>query len=361
VLDVMNHNTLSVTGTPTLVTGALTEDPDQALTFTGPTSFASAGDSTSLSITGSLSIELFLNLGSLPGSTLDIVRKTGSYAVQVDTSGHVLFVVTGASSNVTVTSNTTLQTNAWYHLVCVYNGNYAGATQFGKTTLGATSAQVDDDNGNNKAVSKFTLAETALLESLKVSLQYIDEIWPVEMCAVVYSDASGSPDALVTSSAVQILNPPNPLWRTWTWVNFPLTPAVVPAGDYHIGYVSDTSAGPLAKAVLVVGRDATGGTTSRRPDSVSGPSNPFGTVSSSNADRLAVYADYEAVGRTGNEGKALVYVNGSLDTSSVYSGGIADTANALEICPAVTASVDEVSIWNKALTPVQIATHYTAH
>jgi hypothetical protein len=180
------------------------------------------------------------------------------------------------------------------------------------------------------------------------------------MRAVVYADVAGAPGALVTSSPVQTLNPPSPQWRNWTWVTFPLTPAVVPAGSYHIGYIADTVAG-ISKAPLVVGRISTGGVTSRRNDSVSSPSDPFGTVTSSNADLLAVYLDYTAVGRTGNEAKALLYINGVRVASSVYSAGAADNANPFEIASNVAMHVDEVSVWNKALSPVQIANHYTAH
>lgn len=358
--DEFNRNVLTATGTGSLVTGALTVDTDQALSLNGPTSFFSATDSTSLSITGSLSVELFVKLAALPGATRDIVRKTGSYAVQVDSTGHVLFVVTGASSSVTVTSNTTLSTNTWYHLVCVYNGNYAGAQWFGKATLGSTTVGLNDDTGNNKAVGKFTLGETALLNHVNIALEYTDEIWPVQACGVVYEDNSGAPGALVAASPLALLNSPSPAWRSWTWVSFPVS-AAVPAGTYHIGVVTDTVAGPLDKVVIFASRDTTGGVTSRRNDSVTGPSDPFGAVSSSNADNLSVYCDYTAVARTGNEGKALIYINGARNVSSVYSGGIADTANALEIAPAVAAQVDEVSIWNKALSPVQIATHYNAH
>lgn len=360
--DLLNHNTLNITGTPTLVAGALTVDPDQALAFSGPTSYASALDSASLSITGSLSIELFLRLPSLPGSTLDVLRKTGSYSVQVNTSGNVLFNVVNGASSVTVTSNATLSTSTWYHLVCVYDNEYAGAQSFGKTTVGSTTTQVDDGDDNNKAVTRFTLVEPALLQAVNLSLQYTDELWPVQMCAVVYANNAGLPDALVTRSGVQTLSSPTPQWRSATWVNFPLTPAVVPAGTYHLGYVADTIfGGGGAKPVLAIGREATGGLTSRRNDSVSGPSDPFGVVTSSNTDVLAAYCDYTATSRTGNEGKALIYVNGARNISASYSAGIADTANPLEVCPAMAAQVDEISIWNKPLSSVQVATHYTAH
>jgi hypothetical protein len=308
-----------------------------------------------------LSIELFLWLDSLPGSTKDVVRKTSSYAVQVNSSGRVLFVLTNGASSITLTSNTSLTTGRWYHIVCVYNGNYAGVQRFGKSSIGSSNTQVDDDNGNNNAVSRFTLLETGILNRVSASLEYVDEIWPVEMCAVVYSSSGGEPASLVTSSPVSILNPPTPAHRNWTWVPFTLSPALVPAGDYYLGIVSDTVAGPLAKAVLVIGSEPSGGFTRKRSDSVSSPSAVFGTSAVSNSSQLAVYCDYTAVGRTGNEGRALIYIDGTLNVSGAYTAGIADNTNALEVTPAMSARVDELSIWNKALTSVQVATHYTAH
>lgn len=358
MIDQRNTNPMIATGTPTLVTGALTVDPDLAASLNGPTNYYSAIDSPSLSMTSSLSIELFLKLASLPGATLDVVRKTGSYRIQVDTSGRVLFKVENGASSVTVTSSA-ISTGSWYHLICIYNGGYAGTPQFGKTTAGASLLGLEDDNGNNKAVSRFTLIETALLSSVNILLGYTDEIWGVQACGVVYADNAGVPGALVTASPVSYLYPPNPPRGTFGWVSFPVS-AAVPAGTYHIGCVTDT-VGPPGKVAIFARNDASGGATSRRNDSVTGPSNPFGSVSSATAAVLPVYCDYVPVTRTGTEGQALIYVNGALNASAAYSSGVADTANALEVCPALTAQVDELSIWNKALTAVQVATHFTAH
>ena len=358
--DQLNRNTLAITGTPSLVSGALTVDPDQAASFNGPTSFGSASDSTSLSITGSLSIEFFLYLSALPGVMRDVVSKSGSYAVQVNTSGNVLFVVTGPSSSVTVTSNVALSTGRWYHLVCVYNGNYSGLPQLGKATVGTTTQVIDDNNGNNKVVCKATLPETALLTSATMSLQYYDEIWPVQMRAVVYADSAGSPGQLVTMSDVVLLNQPTPQWRQATLVAFPLNPVVVPAGTYYIGFAADTQAG-IPKPALAIACDSTGGNTFYTNDDVTNVDTTFGTVNFATTQVLGAYCDYTAVGRTGNEGKALIYIDGARNISATYSGGIADTANALQVCPSLAAQVDELSIWNKALSSVQIATHYTAH
>lgn len=358
----MNRNFMTVIGSPSLVTGALTADTNQALSFSGPTSSATADDSASLSITGSLSIELFVKLPAYPGTTQPVVSKASAYDVYIGTTGLVTFALWNGAVNGSVTTNTALALNRWYHITCVYNANYAGAQRFGKSTIGATTAQVDDGDGNNSAVTRATLLEQGILTSASVNLQYVDEIWPVEMSAVVYADSAGVPGALVTKSGVQTLSPPSPAWRSPTWVTFPLTPIVVPAGTYHIGYVADTVFGGGTKNVLAVGVDATGGLTSYHGSgSPSGPNDPFGPATISNANVLAAYCDYKATSRSGLEGKALVYIDGAINVSTVYGGGIADTSNALQVCPAMAAQVDELSIWSKALSPVQIAQHYTAH
>jgi len=360
--DEMNRNALTVTGTPVLTTGALTADTDQALTFNGTTNSASAADSTSLSMTGSVSVELFLYLASIPGSTKDIVRKTGSYLVSVDSNGRVLFTLVTSAGTTSLLSNTTLLTNQWYHIVCVYNNNYAGVQRFGNSTIGATTDSVDDAEGaHNCTVTQTALLEQGILNSVSMSLQYNDEIWPVNMQAVVYSDLAGFPDALVTQSEVLTLNAPYPAWRSPTWVNFPLTTVTVPAGTYWLGFIADTLAGPFPKLVLRIGANLTGGFSDYRSSSVGSPNNPFGSPIQTNSYALSAYCDYTATQRTGNEGKALIYINGAKNVSTSATGAIVDTANSLDVCPTVAASIDEVSIWDKPLTNVQIATHYTAH
>lgn len=363
MIDEMRRNPVTVSGSPTTTPGALTIDQDLALTFPNAAS-ASAADSASLSITGSLSIELFLKLSAIPGATKTILRKTGSYTIQVNSSGKLLFVVENGASNATVTSSATLTTDVWYQIVCVCNQNYNGVQQFGRSTSSyPTGAQVDDTNGNNKAVSKFTLSELALLTSVTMNIWFIDEIYAVTMIPVIYTDAAGVPSTLVARGAGKVLYPPSPAWRATSWINFPLEPAVAPAGDYHLGYVSDTTGIGAAKAPLVIGNVATGGTTSKRPDDITSPDTSFGSVVVSNANIYDVYCDYTALARTGREGKASIYLNGAFDNSANYTAGIADTANSLEFFPDAdfAASLDEVSVWDRALSDVEVALHRLAH
>lgn len=357
----MNSNSLTVTGSPTLVAGALTLDTDQALSFSGPTSYAQAVDSTSLSITNSLSLEFFVKLTSYPGSTQTLVGKAGSYVVQITNAGILQFVLTGPSVTTTLSANSALSTGTWHHVVCVFNNNYAGTPRFGKSSNGSIQVQVDDDNGNPNGVTRASMVEQGLLSAVSVSLQYVDEVWPVQMCGVVYADSGGLPGALVTRSDIRLLDAPTPQWNSPTWITFPVEPVVVPAGTYHIGYVADTQAGSLGKSVLTAGAEATGGFTSYRKDSPSSPSSPFGAPVIITENVLAAYCDYTPTSRSGLEGKALIYINGALNVSTLRTDTITDTANALQVSPNMAAQIDEVSIWNKPLTGVQIATHYTAH
>ena len=206
------------------------------------------------------------------------------------------------------------------------------------------------------------MPEAGIVSSITMSLRYYDEIWPVTMRALVYTDSGGNPNALVATSESQTFNTPTILWGTYSWITFPITPVLLSAGDYHIGGIADTEAGPLTgKTVLNIGRETSGGDTERRNDSVSSPSDPFGSVTSATADTLAVYASYTATERTGREGTAAVYINGAFDKSEAYTSGIADNANAVSIAPSFACSLDEISIWNRVLTDLEVATHYTAH
>lgn len=359
----MNANALAVTGTPTLVTGALTADTDQALTFNGTTNSASATDSASLSITGSLSLELFVKLSAYPGSTQAILTKSGSYSVSVTSTGFVQFQIVGPSVTTTLLSNVALATGVYNHIACVYNANYSGAQRFGKSTNGAIQVGIDDGDGNNTAVTSTTLLEQGLLRSVTMLLQYFDEIRPVSMSADVYADdGTGVPGVLVTKSDALTLSPPLPVWRSPTPVTFQIAPVIVPAGTYYLGYTADTLEDPGPKSVLQIGADATGGSTSyRASDTPGSPANPFGAATTTTTNVLAAYCDYTATSRSGLEGKALIYLNGALNVSTARTDTISDTANALQICPSLAATVDEVSVWNKPLSSVQIAQHYTAH
>ena len=360
MIDVMNRNPLTITGTPSLVTGALTVDTDQALQFNGTTNSGSVTDSPSLSITSSMSLECFVKFAALPGSTKDLVAKASSYSLQLNSAGKLLWKLDNGASTVTVTSTATLSTNTWYHVICVYNDNYAGAEEFGNSTQGSATTPVVGDffqgsatGSSNKVVSSFVLQEQALIDNVLMDLLRDDGTLGMTMRAVIYTDTAGVPDVLAGQSADVNFAYPAP---TRAWYSFPIS-VLLPADTYWLGYMGGESSQEIS-----IGQETSGGSTAKRNDLLSdGASDPFGSVTTSTAEKLAVYATYTSTSRTGLEGKAIIYINGALDNSSAYTGDIADNANAVSICPSFAASVDDVSIWDRALSTVEAATHYTAH
>ena len=89
---------MTVTGTPPLQASLLSIDPNQSLQFDGSTDSWTVADSTSLSITGSISVSMLLKLTSTPASTKVIFDKTSSYKLEVDTSSRLLWTVTNGGT-----------------------------------------------------------------------------------------------------------------------------------------------------------------------------------------------------------------------------------------------------------------------
>lgn len=358
----MNRNPMTVTGTPTLVAGGLTIDTDQGLQWNGTNNSASAADSVSLSVTGSMSLEMLVKFAAFPGSTKKVFGKDSSYQLQVNTSGKLLWRLDNGGSNVTVTSATTLALNTWYHVIGVYNGNYAGVAQFGDSTIGTSTTGILGDyfhgspsGSNNKMATKFPLLERALFTSIVMDcVRSPDTTLNETVRAHIYSGTTAATATKVAESADVLLSTPTLPARAW--VTFPIEGVGEP-GDYWLG-----PAGGETSQEFSIGCETSGGSSAYANDLLSdGLSTVFGTPGTTDAKVLAAYVNYTPIARTGLEGKALLYINGSLDASSAYTSGIADNANALEVAPSVAVFTDERSVWGRALSPVEIATHYTAH
>src|SRR5512139_3914486 len=108
-------------GAVTSVDG-LTTDGDEAESFDGSTQSGVILDSESLSITGELSLSFLLELPALPAATRDLISKRGSYLLQLDSTGHLIFTVKNGATTGSVTSATALSTDTPYHVACVYDG-----------------------------------------------------------------------------------------------------------------------------------------------------------------------------------------------------------------------------------------------
>jgi hypothetical protein len=362
-----------MTGTPALVSSLYLSDSNQALSFDGSTNSMSVPDSASDSlavVVGGAAMEGFFNLPAIPGTTKTITGKTGSYVLQVNSAGKLLWTFTNGASTITVTSATTIQPNTSYHVVGVYNGSYTGAPVFGNQIQGPAPLmsmpgdyfQGSSTGANNLWVSKENILEKGQITSVVMDLKRVQDTTNNEwVAAVVYRDSAGVPGIKAGQSDPIQLSNVSVVGRQW--VSFPVN-AVIPAGVCWLGFVAGSESGQFA-----VGTETSGGQRVRRNAPVSDTSNfqltgdapdPFGSYTGSDTGRLSIYANYTPIARTGDEGKALLYLNGVLDASMSYAAGIGDTANALSFAPSVAVKLDDWSIWNKALTPVQVATHYAA-
>lgn len=372
LVDTMRRNPGLITGTPTVVPGLLTVDQNTAYQFDGSTNSALVPDAASLSFTGSMSLEFLFKVSALPGSTVPIMAKQGSYTVSLSATGKLLWKLENGASTVTVTSATTVQLNTTYHVVVVYNGEFAGTPQIGVVTQGSQRFPIPADqrqgaytNGQNIQVAKTTMPERGLISQLSLGLiRTFDATSPEYLAAVLYADSNGSPGALIAQSSPLLIQPS----ETFMFQAFPLA-AMVEPGVLWQGVIAGSGFAELGPISLTY--ETTGGagrqsgahqvSASGSTDFTGSAPDPFGTVGATDAnDQMSIYSDYTPIARTGLEGKAMIYLNGGLDASSNYTSGIAHTAAELRFAESLAITLDEFSCWSRALMPVEIATHFTA-
>jgi hypothetical protein len=100
---------------------------NQALSFDGVDDFVDVGDSVSLDITSAITVEAWIYLNSYPsaGDFAPIVKKrrggTDSYQLTIDDAGIVYGTIDTGSAQ-SVTSNTALILNQWYHVAYTWDG-----------------------------------------------------------------------------------------------------------------------------------------------------------------------------------------------------------------------------------------------
>jgi len=382
--DVMLRNPATVTGA-TLVAGNLT-DGNQAVTLSGSGTFV-VPDSVSSSlavadgVAGGMAMVGWFKVAALPSSTQTILGKAGSYELKLTAAGKLTWTLTGATT-ATVTSNTSIATNRWYMVAGVYNGDYSGVPQLGQTTAGATLIGLAGDyragaltGNNNLQVSQFLAQENGHVSELVMRLA-IDSGAPYsqDVAAVIYRDTAGAPGEKLAQSDGQFLvstslGGPIPLSNVGSvWWTFPLEASLYRGSNYWLGFAggalhtSDTT-------VLVIGATTTGGQLRGKNSVVSedgdGPASqsvddPFGTPALTNTTKLDVYANYTPTSRTGNEGQAVLYVDGVLDNSVSYTSGIADSTNNLQHPTTLAVTLDDWMIFNRRLTAEEVAMLYAS-
>jgi hypothetical protein len=112
-----NNNSGSLTNGPTF-----SSDDKGGIVFDGTNDYVNLGNI--LNFTSSFTVELYFNASAWNDEWVGLLTKGDTawriHRLAVDTPIKINFTVTGLSSVVNTAS--TINTNIWYHLVCVYNG-----------------------------------------------------------------------------------------------------------------------------------------------------------------------------------------------------------------------------------------------
>jgi hypothetical protein len=112
-----NNNSGSLTNGPTF-----SSDGKGSIVFDGTNDYVNLGNI--LNFTSSFTVELYFNASAWNDEWVGLLTKGDTawriHRLAVDTPIKINFTVTGLSSVVNTAS--TINTNIWYHLVCVYNG-----------------------------------------------------------------------------------------------------------------------------------------------------------------------------------------------------------------------------------------------
>ncbi len=111
----------TIIGTPTTTTGPYTYDTDLAMAFDGASDGAYVPSANDLANKGNMTVAGWLKLPSLPGGNSDIVAKRGAWRLVATSTGKLIWTLKDDNSTVSLTSNTTLATGIWYHVVAVYD------------------------------------------------------------------------------------------------------------------------------------------------------------------------------------------------------------------------------------------------
>ncbi len=121
ITDVTGTNNGTLVGSPSLTTGFLPNDTDQATVFDGSTDNAYVADSPTLSPTR-LTLNAVAKVSSYPAATRTLVSKQGSYQMELLASGKAQFTIKNDTTVTSVTSGTALATGTAFFLTGTYDG-----------------------------------------------------------------------------------------------------------------------------------------------------------------------------------------------------------------------------------------------
>jgi hypothetical protein len=157
----------------------------------------------------------------------------------------------------------------------------SAAATFGKTGIGAAG---DTFLNGRKRVNRYTLAAPGAVSKLSVYLGPTATAGEQVLEGVLYADSAGKPQALLAVSQQLTFKSASPAG----WYDLPFAAAVkLPAGNYWIGVITGAASGVAAFRYdsVTAARDYNANAYA------SGPSNPFGSVTTDN-EQASLYATY---------------------------------------------------------------------
>jgi WD40 repeat protein len=157
----------------------------------------------------------------------------------------------------------------------------AGLATFGKSSVGGS---VDVFASERKRVNRYALPEAGSATKLTIYLQPTATSGQQVLKGVIYSDASGRPQALLGVSEQLTVKSTNA--AGWYDMKF-ATPVQLAAGNYWIGVITGVTSYVTAFRYesIANSRDYNNNAYA------SGPTNPFGSVTT-NAEQMSLYATY---------------------------------------------------------------------
>lgn len=215
----------------------------------------------------------------------------GAVETPADTGKKTLFVLNDTSKANIVDASELFDTSGRDAFLCDGTGYFR--EDVGITTAFNTSLQNILASANNKSFSQITPPSNGAIESISVRMWVQTDGTATKLKAGVYSDSSGSPNALLGTSAEVTLDGVDDDQGTWRQFNFTTPIAVSADTPVWIGVIQDTG--------TCVIRYGTTGTLSagikRAADTYSdGFENPFGTIDSTANGQLVAYATIRSAG-----------------------------------------------------------------
>jgi hypothetical protein len=385
--------------------GAIAGDSNKAATFDGVNDEMDVGDSAALRLNGSWTLEFWAKAVSYPGTGFPGILKKGDastangYIVWFDRTTHLLRY---KRNNVDYQFNNTAITTAEYrHFTITYDGTtlraYTDGTQTDSSTVtfgtnaGTNAFQLGTaDNYGNTSIDDFAIYSTALSattvqDHYRCGQRYRDAVldtsglvgyWRLsEPFGSVAFDSKGTDDGAykngTTLGAAGALTTTNDLGASFDAVNDYVTVPNIAGLDLTGAITVEAWCKPssVSDKLVVAKRDATGyawemgfATTGAAIGRINSNTNEARTAT------IYTTGSWYLLTMTYDQSTIRLYVNGQQQATFAYTGAITTPNIPVMIGRRGTTgaeswfsgTIDEVAIYNRALSATEVQAHYDA-